>query len=114
MTSPKIVVGGERESDEDCDCCDDDVMALQVHCNLLPAPGIALPSGFSMVVLASHSSPRCTVFRLCGAYPRALKKDSAVSLAATESFFAPRAPASFSSASTSIVAAPSPIAAGWI
>jgi hypothetical protein len=29
--SPEIIIGGERESDQDCDGPDNDVMTLQVH-----------------------------------------------------------------------------------
>jgi hypothetical protein len=30
-TSPEIIIGGEREGDQNCDGTDDDMMALQVH-----------------------------------------------------------------------------------
>src|ERR1051325_4106101 len=71
-------------------------------------------SFFSIVVLASHSPPSCTVLRCVAMNPRFLKKSCAVSLTSAVSRFAPRAPASFSSASTSIAPAPCPVAAGCI
>src|ERR1700747_3453111 len=75
----------------------------------LPRP----TSGLVMVVLASHSSPSDTVLRLCGENPRFSKKPRAASLASTVISLAPRAAASFSSASHSIAPAPCPAAAGW-
>src|SRR6201993_4099649 len=69
-------------------------------------------SGLVMVVLASHSSPSGTVLRLCAENPRFAKKPRAASLASTVISLAPRAAASFSSASHSIAPAPCPAAAG--
>src|SRR5580658_40744 len=48
----------------------------------LPSRG---PSGFAIVVLASHSPARNTVLRLCAAKPRRSKNPTAVSLASTVS-----------------------------
>src|ERR1700734_1590439 len=70
------------------------------------------PSGFFSVVLASHSPATVTVLRLCASKPRFSKKPRAVSLASAVSSFAPRAVASFSSASQRRAAAPCPVAAG--
>src|SRR5215469_11409243 len=75
----------------------------------LPRP----TSGLVMVVLASHSPPTDTVLRLCGANPRFSKKPRAASLVSTLISLAPRAPASFSSASHNMAPAPCPDAAGW-
>src|SRR5262249_20750539 len=69
-------------------------------------------SCFSMVVLASHSPPSGTVLRCCGTNPRFLKKSCALSLTSAVSRRAPRAPASFSSASTIIEPTPWPAALG--
>src|SRR6516225_1106330 len=68
--------------------------------------------GLVMVVLASHSSPSDTVLRLCAENPRFSKKPRAASLASTVISLAPRAAASFSSASHSIAPAPCPAAVG--
>ena len=66
---------------------------------LFHASLLFVSSFFSIVVLASHSSPRKTELRCWATNPRAWKKSLALSLASTVSFVAPRAPASFSTAS---------------
>src|SRR5262245_66055370 len=72
----------------------------------------ALTSGFSIVVLASHSPASGTVLRRWSENPRLRKKPCALSLTSAVSFAAPRAAASFSSASTSIEPTPWPTTAG--
>src|SRR2546423_7670593 len=66
----------------------------------------------AMVVLASHSLPRATVLRRWGTKPRRLKKSCALSLTSAVKLLAPRAAASFSSASINIPPTPCPAAAG--
>src|SRR5712691_6012248 len=75
------------------------------------APAFAA-SGFSMVVFASHSSPTGTELRCCGTKPRCRKNSCALSLTSAVNRRAPREPASFSSASISMVPTPWPAAAG--
>src|SRR6202043_3527136 len=75
---------------------------------------VAADNCFSTVVVASHSPWRGTVLRRCATKPRCSKKPSAVSLASAEIFAAPRAAASFSSASHSVAATRSPATAGWM
>src|SRR5215468_4049510 len=77
------------------------------------APALpALTSAFSIVVLASHSPSSGTVLRRWSENPRLRKKSCALSLTSAVSFTAPRAVASFSSASTSIEPTPCPTTAG--
>src|SRR5215468_5720588 len=78
---------------------------------LLP---VAADNVFWTVVLVSHSSSRGTELRCCGTKPRCVKKPSAVSLASAVSLVAPRAAASFSSASQSCAPMPCPATAGWM
>src|SRR5579872_3371894 len=82
---------------------------VALHCSL---PFAATASGLTMVVLASHSPPSATVLRVFATKPRRSKKLRAVSLASTLNSRAPRAAASFSSASQSMTPAPCPAAAG--
>src|SRR5262249_24074654 len=71
-------------------------------------------SFFSMVVLASHSSPHRTLLRCCAVKPRRWKQPRALSLASTVSRAAPRDAARLAIASHSIAPAPCPAAAGWM
>src|SRR5262249_47862025 len=77
-----------------------------------PALPAALASGFSIVVLASHSPASGTVLRRWSVKPRLRKKSCALSLTSAVSLAAPRAAASFSSASISIEPTPCPTTAG--
>src|ERR1700727_1556916 len=115
MTSPQIIVGRQRHRDHDGDERNHDVVGAHAEkCRvLLGHAGLPVAaSGFTIVVLASHSPARNTVLRLLAIYPRFSKKPLAVSLASTATSLAPRAAASFSSASQSMEPAPCPAAAG--
>src|SRR5262249_16126395 len=117
--SPEVIVEHQRDRDQYRDDRDHEVVALEAgggflgfaHCGRSLAAGFAA-SCFSIVVLASHSLPSGTELRCCGTKPRRLKKPSALSLTSAESLPAPRAVASFSSASISMLPTPCLAAAG--
>src|SRR5208282_551915 len=88
-------------------------MALEWHvATFHHALPLAAASGLAIVVLASHSPASDMVLRVFPTKPRFSKKPRALSLASTSSSLLPRAAASFSSASHSMVPAPCPAAAG--
>src|SRR5262245_33392162 len=104
--SPKIVVQHQGDGDHDGDGCGGDVVALHRGISILysrrsPGSGAAplAASFFFMVVLLSHSLPTDTLLRCSAVKPRRWKNSLALSLASTVSCAAPRAAASFSSAS---------------
>src|SRR5262249_6252585 len=86
----------------------EEIEALAAHVGFLEGSSVLV-----MVVLASHSSPHGIELRCWATKPRCEKNGCAVSLTSADSFLAPRAPASFSSASISEVATPCPTASGW-
>src|SRR5215831_1652996 len=107
------------EGEQDCrgDHCpfDGDVIEpipRERRLGLLHRTASFAPSGFSIVVLASHSPPQRIELRCCGTNPRRRKNSCALSLTSALNRRAPRAAASLSSASTSIVPTPCPAPAG--
>src|SRR5262245_15307872 len=105
--------GGDREDHQlECDVIDPVARKRRVGSTHDASALPALTSGFSIVVLASHSPASGTVLRRWSEKPRLRKKSCALSLTSAVSFTAPRAPASFSSASTSIEPTPWPTTAG--
>src|SRR6476620_4633898 len=116
MASPEIIVQRQCDRHDDSYDREDDMMPLEArgrHFRLVFHGVRSLAASFfSIVVVASHSSPSGTVLRCCGTNPRRLKKSSALSLTSAVRRGAPRPEASFSSASISIEPTPCPAPAG--
>src|ERR1700704_2889153 len=116
MASPEVIVQHQRDRHDNGHDREDDVMPLETwgrHFGLVFHGVRSLAASFfSVVVLASHSSPSGMVLRCCGTNPRRLKKSSALSLTSAVNRAAPREAASFSSASISMEPTPCPAAAG--
>src|SRR6476620_11301878 len=116
MAAPQVVVQRQRDGYDDGHDQEDDMVPLEArgrHFGLVFHGVRSLAASFfSIVVLASHSSPSGTVLRCCGTNPRRLKNSSALSLTSAVNRGAPREAASFSRASINMEPTPCPAAAG--
>src|SRR6478736_3750249 len=116
MASPEVIVQRQRDGHDDGHDREDEMMPLEAGCRHfgLVFHGVRslAASFFSIVVLASHSSPSGMVLRCCGTNPRRLKNSSALSLTSAVNRGAPREAASFSRASSNMGPTRGPAAAG--
>src|SRR5258707_2859049 len=104
MASPEVIVQRQRDGHDDGHDRENDVVPLESrgwHFGFVFHGVRSLAASFfSIVVLASHSSPSGIVLRCCGTKPRRLKKSSALSLTSAVSRASPPPTPSISRASS--------------